>query len=59
VADEGVGVKAEVALGLGGGGGAVHLTEPPLVGVVPEGDEAAGRVDVPTMGEVAPDGVEE
>ena len=52
-------MEAEIALGLGGGGGAVHLTEPPPFGVVPDGDEAAGRVDVPTMGEVAPDGVEE
>ena len=59
VAEEGVGVETEVALGLGGGGGAVDLAEPPLLGVVTEGDEATGRVDVPSVGEVAPDGVEE
>jgi len=52
-------MEAQVALGLGGGGGAVDLAEAPLFGIVTEGDEAAGRVDVPSVGEVAPDGVEE
>lgn len=37
----------------------MDLAEPLLLGVVAEGDEAAGRVGVPSVGEVAPDGVEE
>jgi len=49
----------EVALGLGGRGGAMHLSGAPLLGVVTEQGEPAGRVDIPSVGEVGPDGVEE
>ena len=57
--EEGIGVEAEVAPGLGGGGWAVDLAEAPLLGALTEGDEAAGRIDVPSMGEVAPNGVKD
>ena len=49
----------EVALGLRCGGGAVHLPGTPLLGVVTEQGEPASRVDISSVGKVAPDGVKE
>ena len=37
----------------------VHLADAPLLGIVPEGRLAAGRIDVDAMRDVAPHGVEE
>jgi hypothetical protein len=58
VADLGIGVEPEVALGLGGRALAMDLSGPPLLGIVAEQGATAGRIDVDAIGEVTADGVE-
>ena len=57
MAELGVGVEPEVALGLGGSALAVDLSGPPLLGIVAEQGATAGRVDVDAVGEVTTDSV--